>query len=73
MYHQETAFDLSPEDSTMNIEIGFTDELTNTHFAPLAALSAHYQQHNRLDPSSQVQFRCENAILNLTESLSRFC
>lgn len=39
----------------MNIEIDFTSELTNTRFAPLAALSALYQQQKRLNPLSQVE------------------
>jgi hypothetical protein len=39
----------------MNIEIDFTKELTNTHFAPLAILSAHYQGKNLLKPLQQVQ------------------
>lgn len=39
----------------MNIEIGFTQELTNTRFAPLAILSAHYQEQNLLKPLEQVQ------------------
>ena len=39
----------------MTLEIGFTDELTNTQYAPLAVICAHYQQHHRLDPLSQVQ------------------
>jgi hypothetical protein len=39
----------------MNIEIDFTKELTNTHFAPLAVLSAHYQSKNLLEPLHQVQ------------------
>ena len=34
----------------MTIEIGFTDELTNTRYAPLAVLSAHYQQNHTLQP-----------------------
>lgn len=38
----------------MTIEIGFTNNSTNTQFAPLAALSAHYQQNHRLDPLKQV-------------------
>jgi hypothetical protein len=33
----------------MKIEVGFTDELTNTQFAPLAVLFAHYQQNNQLE------------------------
>ncbi len=39
----------------MNLEIGFTEELTNTQFAPLAVLSAHYQDQNLLKPLEQVQ------------------
>ena len=32
----------------MNLEFGLTDDSTNTQFAPLAALSAHYQQNQLL-------------------------
>jgi hypothetical protein len=39
----------------MTIEIGFTDELTNTQYAPLAVLSALYQRNSVLDPLGQVQ------------------
>lgn len=39
----------------MTIEIDFTSELTNTRFAPLAALSALYQQQKRLNSLSQVE------------------
>ena len=39
----------------MNIEIGFTSELTNTRFAPLAALSALYQQQKRFKTLSQIE------------------
>ena len=38
----------------MTITFGFTDELTNTRYAPLAAFSAHYQQHHLLEPLQQV-------------------
>lgn len=34
----------------MTIELGLTDHWTNTNYAPLAALSAHYQQNQRLEP-----------------------
>ena len=34
----------------MNIKIGFTDELTNTSYAPLVALFAHYQHNNLFEP-----------------------
>lgn len=39
----------------MTIEIGLADEPTNTRYAPLAALSAHYQQYSTLEPLAQVQ------------------
>jgi hypothetical protein len=39
----------------MNINFGFTDELTNTSYAPLVALFAHYQHHNLLQPLENVQ------------------
>ncbi len=52
----------------MNIDIDFTPELTNTHFAPLAALSALYQQQKRLDSLRQVEIPCEIAILSLPAS-----
>ncbi len=41
----------------MNLKIGFTEELTNTDFAPLAVLSALYQTQHRLDPLKQVQIQ----------------
>jgi hypothetical protein len=34
----------------MSLEIGFTDQLTNSQFAPLAVLCVHYQQNHLLDP-----------------------
>jgi hypothetical protein len=39
----------------MTIEIGLTKELTNTQYAPLAVLCAHYQKHHSLEPLTQVQ------------------
>lgn len=39
----------------MTIEIGLTTELTNTQYAPLAVLCAHYQQYQRLEPLKEVQ------------------
>ena len=39
----------------MDIKIGFTKKLTNTSYAPLAALFAHYQHKNLLEPRRQVQ------------------
>jgi predicted DNA binding protein len=39
----------------MTIEIGITDDLANTQFAPLVALSAHYQQNGYLEPLTGVK------------------
>lgn len=39
----------------MTLEIGFTDELCNTQYAPLALLMAHYQQHQVLQPLTTVE------------------
>jgi hypothetical protein len=39
----------------MTVEIGFTEELTNSQYAPLAALSAYYQQKNLLDPLARTE------------------
>jgi hypothetical protein len=39
----------------MTVKIGFTDELVNTQYAPLAVLCAHYQLHHVLEPLKRVQ------------------
>ena len=39
----------------MAIEFGLTNELTNTRYAPLAALSVHYQRNLILEPINNVQ------------------
>ena len=39
----------------MTIAFGFTGELTNTRYAPLTALSAHYQQQQVLEPLSRMR------------------
>jgi hypothetical protein len=39
----------------MTIEIGFTDELTNSQYAPLAALCAHYQRNQVFEPLAGVK------------------
>jgi len=38
----------------MNLEFGLTDNPINTQYAPLAALSAHYQHQNMLNPLTEV-------------------
>jgi len=37
----------------MAIQIGLTDEITNTRYAPLAALLAHYRRTHRFAPLSR--------------------
>jgi hypothetical protein len=39
----------------MDLKFGFTDELTNTSYAPLVALFAHYQRHNLFQPLENIQ------------------
>jgi len=39
----------------MTLEFGLTGELTNTGFAPLAALGVYYRQHNTLEPLRDIQ------------------
>jgi hypothetical protein len=39
----------------MTIEIGLTKESTNTQYAPLAVICAHYQRHQTLEPLQKVQ------------------
>jgi hypothetical protein len=39
----------------MTITFGFTNELTNTRYAPLAALSVHFQQEQWLGPLAHMQ------------------
>ena len=53
----------------MNIEIDFTKELTNTHFAPLAVLSAHYQGQNLLEPLQEVRIPMRNRYFSPSSKL----
>jgi hypothetical protein len=53
----------------MNFEIDFTPELTNTRFAPLAVLLAHYQDKNLLEPLQQVQIPMRNRYFEPAEKL----
>jgi hypothetical protein len=53
----------------MKIEIGFTYELTNTRFAPLAVLSALYQQQNWLGPLQQVKIPMRNRYFEPSSKL----
>jgi hypothetical protein len=53
----------------MKLEIDFTPELTNTRFAPLAVLLAHYQDKNRLEPLQQVQIPMRNRYFEPADKL----
>lgn len=39
----------------MPVKFSLTDQSTNTNYAPLAALSAHFQQNQRFGPLAEVQ------------------
>ena len=53
----------------MNIEFGFTDEATNTRFAPVAALSAYYQTYQVLKPLESVNIAMKTLDFTPTEKL----
>jgi len=45
----------------MSIEIGFTNDGSNTQYAPLAVLSAYYQRKNLLLPLQEMNSWQKNA------------
>jgi hypothetical protein len=53
----------------MSLKIDFTPELTNTRFAPLAVLSAHYQAQNLLKPLQKVQIPMRNRYFEPADKL----
>jgi hypothetical protein len=53
----------------MNLNIGFTEELTNTQFAPLAVIFALYQQNNRLEPLKNVLLEMRRRDFTPTDKL----
>jgi hypothetical protein len=53
----------------MSIEIGLTAGSTNTQYAPLAVLSAHYRQHARLEPLKQVQIPMKKRVFSSADKL----
>jgi hypothetical protein len=53
----------------MTITFGFTDELTNTRYAPLEAFSAHYQQHDLFAPLQQVPVSMKIRAFSLAAKL----
>ena len=64
----------------MSVEIGYTEELVNTQYAPLAAIFAHYQQNQVLQPlagvniaSKKRDFSPESKIQQLVLSILTGC
>ena len=64
----------------MTIEISFTDELTNTRYAPLAVLSALYQQHHVLQALDEVaipmkvrDFQASDKLIQVMLSIMAGC
>ena len=55
----------------MTIEIGFTDELTNTRYAPLAVLSALYQQNHALEAFEQVAIPMKVRDFQVSDKLTQ--
>lgn len=53
----------------MTIELSLTNGLTNTNYAPLAALSAHYQQNQRLKPLTGVQIPMRTRVFSPCDKL----
>lgn len=53
----------------MDITIGFTEELTNTHYAPLAALLALYQEKNLFQPLESVAVAMRRSEFTPSEKL----
>lgn len=53
----------------MTVEFGFTDELVNTQYAPLAAIFAHYQHNQVLHPLEQVEIESKVRDFSATSKL----
>jgi hypothetical protein len=53
----------------VTIELSLTDGLTNTNYAPLAALSARYQQNQRLKPLEGVQIPVRTRVFSPCDKL----
>ena len=53
----------------MTIEIGFTTELCNTRYAPLAMLMAHYQQKQTLAPLTTVLIKTKMRDFSVHDKL----
>ena len=55
----------------MRVEFGTTDELTNTQFAPVAALMAYYEAQKVLEPLQSVTSAATTGDFTLAEKLEQ--
>ncbi len=55
----------------MSLQFGLTPELTNTQFAPVAALSAHYEAQNVLRPLQSVTSEVKQSDFTLANKLTQ--
>jgi hypothetical protein len=55
----------------MTFTIGFTDDLCNTQYAPLAILMAHYQQNQALQPLDRVQIAMKQRDFSAQDKLKQ--
>jgi hypothetical protein len=55
----------------MKLQIGLTQELTNTQYAPLAALLAYYEAEKVLEPLQSVTSATPNGEFTLAEKLEQ--
>jgi hypothetical protein len=69
---QKSSFDLDDkEDGLMRLQFGTTDELTNTQFAPVAALMAYYEIQKVLEPLQSVTSAVAKGDFTLAEKLEQ--
>jgi hypothetical protein len=55
----------------MQLQFGLTHELTNTQYAPLAALMAYYEAENALEPLQSVTSATQSGDLTPAEKLNQ--
>jgi hypothetical protein len=53
----------------MTIQFGLTDELVNTQYAPLVALSSYYRQHQTLKALEQISSHTKERDFQLSDKL----
>jgi hypothetical protein len=68
----KSSFDLGREENgIMKLQFGLTQELTNTQYAPLAALLAYYEAEKALEPLQSVISAAQSGDLPLAEKLQQ--